>query len=60
MCEVVPVVKKKGSRCFKVATYPNRRVQGGGQPVARFDRGNKASLKRQRRIQPHIGQQHVT
>ena len=42
---------KKPKLCF---------VRPGGQPVTSFDRSYEASLKRQRRAQPHVRQQHVT
>jgi hypothetical protein len=58
--EVVPVVKKECACIVEMATHPNRRVQGSRQPLTRFDRSDEASPKGQRRIQPHIRQQHVT
>jgi len=50
MGEVVPVVKKKCTCILEMTTHPNRCVQGSRQPVAGFDRGDEANLKRQRRI----------
>ena len=59
MGESVAVVKKECARILKMAAHPNRRVQGGGKPVACFNRGDKARLKRERRPEPYVRQQKI-
>ena len=54
------MIEKKFARLFKIVAHPNRRVQRGGQTVPCLDRGYEISLKRQRRAQPYIRQEHVT